>query len=153
MRIPTSIAAVAFVLLGVVACSSSTGGTDTNGANGGAGAAGGASECASTCSYYLQCKGLDASYQTTCEQSCAQQQFTNAELSSYKQMDCPSAVAAIESHPTPGGGSTSGGSTSGGSTSGGAKSKDCDGCVWDGSSCIYLTGSGGNYFACSASCC
>lgn len=148
MHIPSSIAAAALVVLGLVACSSSSAGSD----GAGGGAAGGASECPSTCTYYLQCKGLDSTNQQACEQSCAQQQFTNAELSSYKQMDCASAVAAIESHPTPGG-TSSGGTSSGGTSSGGTKPKDCDGCVWDGSSCIYLTGSGGDYFACNASCC
>ena len=153
----SSAAFATFVLiLQVVACSSSatgtgtgtgtsggtSGGTTTSGGTGGTGAG----SCDGACAYYLQCKGVDTSdNRALCNQQCAVQGYTSQQLSDLLQMSCSQAIAAIDGS----GGGTSG--SSGGSTSGG--STDCQGCTWDGSSCIYLTGSGGNYFPCARSCC
>lgn len=98
---------------------------------------GGGCSCESACGYYLRCKAADtADNRALCNQRCVAQGYTSQQLSDFQQMDCPHAVAAIDG--------TSSSSSSGSS---------CTGCVWDGSSCIYLTGSGGNYFACDRSCC
>lgn len=165
--------AASLLVLGLVACSSSTtgngngtsggggagtgnpllgGGTGTSGATapgggtgfgGLAGTTGGNATCDDACAHYLQCKGAGwdtPQNRSTCDQNCAGLGVTPEQLTSYVGLDCQTAITTIE-----GGGSTSGG------TSGGAS--DCNGCTWDGSACIYLTGSGGNYFACANACC
>jgi hypothetical protein len=172
---PTHLLAASLVVLGLVACSSSTtgsgtgtgtgtgtgnpllgGGTGTSGgATGGGtgfggltGTNGGNATCDDACAHYLQCKGdgWDTTQnRSTCDQNCAGLGVTPEQLTSYVGLDCQTAIVTIE-----GNGSSSGG-TSGAGTSGGAT--DCNGCTWDGSSCIYLTGSGGNYFACANACC
>ena len=150
MRLASLFVAAALVLQVAACSSSSTGtGTGTSGGSGGGGASGasgasgggGAGSCESACGYYLQCKAADtADNRALCNQRCVAQGYTSQQLSDFQRMDCPHAVAAID-------GSSS--SSSSGSSSG----SSCTGCVWDGSSCIYLTGSGGNYFACDRSCC
>ncbi len=142
---PSTLFVSAALVLQLVACSSTSAGTGTGSGTGGGGVAT-ASSCDSACGYYLQCKGIDGpTNRAQCNQDCATRGYTEQQLTDFRQMDCAQAVAAIE-----GTGSTSGSATSGSS---GTTAKDCKGCVWDGSSCIYLTGSGGNYFACDRSCC
>jgi hypothetical protein len=154
----SSLFVVAALVVQVVACSSTASGTGngTSGASGngtsgtttsgGAGTGGtGPGSCDSACAYYLGCKGTDsADNRTLCNQNCFTQGFTSQQLSGFVQLDCPSAIAAIE-----GGGGTSSSSSS----SSGSSGSDCNGCAWDGSACIYLTGSGGNYVPCNRSCC
>ena len=159
---------VALVVLGLVACSSGTtgsgAGTDPpvgggTGASGGAAGktgaglagvapkAGGSATCDDACAYYLQCKGEGwdtTTNRSQCDQNCASLGVSAEQLASYVTLDCPTAISVIEPAPAP---------SSSGGTSGSSGSTDCNGCSWDGSSCIYLTGSGGNYFACASSCC
>lgn len=145
MRLP-AIFAAATLTLQIVACSgSSTGSGKGNGA-GGPGP-GGPPTCESACRYYLQCKGVDASYQGQCVQSCTADGYTPQQLGDLQQVDCPSAIAAVEGNKTGGGGTTSG------STSSGAAATDCNGCQWDGQSCIWISPSTGLYQACGTGCC
>ncbi|HSO33090.1 MAG TPA: hypothetical protein VLT33_11240 [Labilithrix sp.] len=149
--------AAAVLAVQVIACSSgsTTGtGTGTGGASGGgAGGSGGAPStgagtCDSACAYYLACKGADGvDNRAACNQQCAAQNNSADQLVAFQKLDCAKAIEFVE-----GPGGSSGSTSSGGTTSSGG-STDCKGCVWDGSSCIYLTGSGGNYFACDRSCC
>jgi hypothetical protein len=171
----THLLSVALVVLGLAACSSSTTGSGTGTGNGTgngtgtgnpllgggngtgtgggtgfgglAGTGGGTATCDDACAHYLQCKGAGwdtTQNRSTCDQNCAGLGVTSEQLTSFVALDCQSAIFTIE-----GNGSSSGG-TSGTSGSSGT---DCNGCTWDGSACIYLTGSGGNYFACANSCC
>ena len=154
MRFPSMFAA-AVVAVHLVACSSgSTTGTGTGAGSGGGGGGAtgtggtGAATCDSACAYYLGCKGTDsADNRATCNQQCAAQNNSADQLVAFQKLDCAQAIQFIEGPGVSSGSS----STSSSSSSGGAS--DCKGCVWDGSSCIYLTGSGGNYFACDRSCC
>jgi len=73
--------------------------------------------------------------------------LTPQALSGYEQTDCATAIRVVE-----GGGNTNPSNASSGS--------DCAGCVWDGSSCIWLSSSdwgagaySGGYTSCSSSCC
>ena len=173
----THLLAAALVALGLVACSSGTTGSGTGtgtgngtgngtgtgnpllggggGTGGGtgfgglAGTGGGTATCDDACAHYLQCKGEGwdtTQNRSTCVQNCAGLGVTSEQLTSFVALDCQSAIVTIE-----GNGSSSGG-TSGTSSSSGSSGTDCNGCSWDGSACIYLTGSGGNYFACAALC-
>jgi hypothetical protein len=168
----THLLAASLVVLGLAACSSSTSGTGTgngagngtgtgnpllgggNGTSGGTaaggglgglqGTGGGTATCDDACAHYLQCKGDGwdtPQNRSTCDQNCAGLGVTAEQLTSFVGLDCASAIAVIEPTPAPAPGGTSGGAS------------DCNGCTWDGSSCIYLTGSGGNYFACANACC
>lgn len=140
----------------LVACSSSTTGTGgggqssgSGGNNGGFGAqsgAGGKGSCDGACAHYLGCKGVDTpDNRAQCTQQCDGLGLTADQLANYEATDCQTAIAAID------GNGSSSGTTSSSSSSGGAK--DCNGCTWDGSSCIYLTGSNGDYFNCDSACC
>lgn len=134
----THLLAAAFAVLGLVACSSSTTGNGTGTGNGNGNGAG-------TGSPLLGGGGTGGGTdRSTCNQNCASLGVTADQLASFVGLDCQTAIVTIE-----GNGNSSGG-TSGSSGSSGT---DCNGCTWDGSSCIYLTGSGGNYFACANSCC
>jgi hypothetical protein len=156
----SSLLVASVALFGLVACSSTS--TGTSGSSGSPGnpnnpglpsltSNGGNGTCDQACSHYLQCKGADwstAQNQSTCVQNCGTLNATPGQLAEFVTLDCATAISVIE---TPPNGGSSGGNTSSGNTSG--SSTDCNGCVWDGGSCIYLTGSGGNYFACASSCC
>lgn len=110
---------------------------------------GGSGTCDAACAHYLECKGVDNTQnRAQCNQQCGALGLTSDQLANFEAADCASAVAAIDGPP---GGSS--GQTGTGGTSGTGGGTDCNGCTWDGSSCIYLTGSGGNYFACDRSCC
>lgn len=172
---PAHLLAAALVVLGLVACSSSTTGTGTgtgtgagggnpllggggNGTSGGTagggtgfgglqGTGGGTATCDDACAHYLQCKGAGwdtTQNRSTCDQNCASLGATPEQLTSFVGLDCQTAIVTIEG---------SGTSTSSSTSSSGSSGTDCNGCTWDGSSCIYLTGSGGNYFPCANSCC
>jgi hypothetical protein len=102
--------------------------------------------CANTCEHYLTCKGIfDAETQQTCEGNCASSGYSADDLAAFQTTDCETAIYMVE-----GPASSEGGGSSGG---GGV---DCDGCQWDGSSCVYLSqytliSTGG--ITCDASCC
>jgi hypothetical protein len=168
----STVLVASFVLLGLFACSSGSTGSGTSGGGGGGGlfgtggnggsnggtgtglggiaGNGGNGTCDQACAHYLQCKGAGwdtPQNQSTCVQNCSGLGATPDQLANFVALDCPTAIQTIDGSGNTG---TSGGTTS--SSSGSAP--DCRGCAWDGSSaCIYLTGSGGNYFPCASSCC
>ena len=157
MRIFAATVVLAAASLLTVACGSSS---TNNGTGVGGGALNGngtaAATCDGACEHYLTCKGVDSpANRQTCVGECGKMNLTQDQLSSFVQSDCQAAVAAVDGNGTMAGAGASGGSTGGtGGTGGGSTSApDCRGCTWDGSSCIYLTGSGGNYFNCDAKCC
>ncbi|GEM_PF-5735332 len=105
--------------------------------------------CEASCVHYLQCKAIyaDAEEMQTCVGDCRGMRLTPQALSGYEQTDCATAIRVVE-----GGGNTNPSNASSGS--------DCAGCVWDGSSCIWLSSSdwgagaySGGYTSCSSSCC
>jgi len=106
--------------------------------------------CAGACTHYLQCKGnVDPNAQPACMTKCQQMKLTVAQLQQYEATDCATAIWQAES---------SGGASGSGTAK--PKSSECNGCVWDGSSCIWL--SSGNWGAgpysgasssCAAYCC
>jgi hypothetical protein len=113
-------------------------------------AAGVTGTCDAACTYYLSCKGAASSYQAECVQSCTAQGYTSEDLAAVQQLDCTSAVEAIEgSQPAAGGSGTGSSGSSGG---GGSKGADCFSCQHDGTSCIYI-GPMGGYSQCDPSCC
>lgn len=104
--------------------------------------------CQGVCEHYLGCKGIyDTQSVQACLLSCAQLGLTPQYMTAYQAADCTTAVQIAE------GTGTSSGASSGSSSS-------CSGCVWDGSSCIWLSqsnwGAGpysGAASSCDASCC
>ncbi|GAC1540726.1 MAG: hypothetical protein NVS3B10_05370 [Polyangiales bacterium] len=115
-------------------------------------APGGAGSCETSCQHYLQCKNnFDPSVQGQCVAKCGQMHLTRASLLVFEATDCAAAISAVEGASTGHNGATGAGSSG---------SADCKGCVWDGSSCIWL--SSGNWGAgpysgaaadCEARCC
>ena len=78
---------------------------------------------------------------------CAQAKYTPQVLANFMRTDCVTAVYIVENQNQS-------------KPAGGAPSSECQGCVWDGSSCIWMSsgnwGSGpysGAYSACKAGCC
>ena len=153
---------VGFVVLSItsVACyvqpgtDQDTGNTKSAGAfgkgstNGGTTAASeGGATCDAACGHYLECKGTDnAQNRATCTKSCEGMKVTEADLQSFIQSDCQTAIATVE-----GNGQQQQGSSSGGS----AKGSECNGCVRDGDSCIWLSQSNwgqGPYSGAASSC-
>jgi hypothetical protein len=102
--------------------------------------------CANTCEHYLTCKGIvDAETQQTCEDNCTSSGYAADDLAAFQATDCETAIYMVEGPAS---------SEEGGGSGGGAV--DCDGCQWDGSSCVYLSqytliSTGG--ITCDASCC
>jgi len=107
--------------------------------------------CDASCNHYLQCKGnYDPNAKSACLTKCAQMNLTQQQLLQYEATDCTTAIWQAEN---------SGGTSGNGGTST-PKSSECNGCVWDGSSCIWLSqsnwGAGpysGAYSSCKAYCC
>jgi hypothetical protein len=97
--------------------------------------------CANTCRHYLDCKAIaDEEVQQTCEANCANAGYLPEDLAAFQATDCATAIYMVEG-------------PSSGEGGGGA---DCDGCQWDGESCVYLSqytlvSTAG--FTCDASCC
>lgn len=104
--------------------------------------------CNEACAHYLACKGVaDQGVQADCVSRCIQAKYSPQILASFVRTDCASAIAIVEGQKKTGGG-------------GGGTGKECQGCVWDGSSCIWMSssnwGSGpysGAYTSCNAYCC
>jgi hypothetical protein len=135
---------------------STTGGQTGSGGNGGAG--GGATNgatagngggttsgatCDDACALYLGCKGIDSTdNRTACDNECTRQNHSQEELSQFVALDCQTAVALIDPPPS---------NNQGGS--GGSSGSSCDRCVWDGSSCIWMSPNAPVTPACDASCC
>ena len=102
--------------------------------------------CEGSCNHYLQCKGnYDPNANPACISKCRQMNLTPQALMNYEATDCATAIWQAEH---------TGGS--GGGTGGAApKSAECNGCVWDGGSCIWLSQSNwgaGPYSGAAASC-
>lgn len=105
--------------------------------------------CNEACAHYLACKGVaDPGVQADCVSRCVHAKYSPQILASFVQTDCASAIAIVEGQQKAGGGG------------GGATGKECQGCVWDGSSCIWMSssnwGSGpysGAWTSCNAYCC
>ena len=163
MHLP-NLLAVVLVALPILACSGSSSGTGTSGNGAGTSGAGtgpgvmngqaGAGTCDGACAHYLMCKAAEnTANRAQCNHICAGEGYTAQQLADFEQADCATAIAAIEgTGGTTSGGTTSGGTTSGGTTSGGTAT-DCNGCQWDGSSCIWISPSTGLYQACGTGCC
>jgi hypothetical protein len=99
--------------------------------------------CENSCAHYFECKAVyDAASYQSCLSSCSGSGYTSDYLAEYEGTDCATAIQLVE-----------GSASSTGSGSGGA---DCNGCTWDGSSCVYLSqytlvSTAG--FACDQTCC
>lgn len=108
-----------------------------------------ASGCDGACTHYLQCKGvMDVYAQQNCVNECYARQYDEQTLAQFQQTDCASAIQFVD------------GGDGGGGQGGAAQSADCQGCVRDGDSCIWLSqsnwGAGpysGAASSCSPSCC
>jgi hypothetical protein len=136
---------VALFAVHTVACGApaSSGSTQSNGAGGQT--SGGAS-CDDACSYYLQCKGAQATMtQTQCVPMCEQRGATSDQLSQLLEMDCPSVIKIVEEPYQP--------APSPSPSSGGSSGSRCDSCYWDGSSCIWMSPNAPVTPACDADCC
>jgi len=122
--------------------------TNANANEDGAAEAGGGT-CEGACAHYLECKGMSTSQnQATCTTNCKGLGLKAADLASFQQSDCATAIAAVE-------GTSSSSSSSGGSNGGGSKGSECNGCVKDGDSCIWLSQSDwgpGPYSGAAATC-
>ncbi len=105
--------------------------------------------CEASCAHYLGCKGNYApGANTACITKCNQMGLSRPQLVDYEATDCTTAVWQAEH---------TGGT---GGTTGTPKSSECNGCVWDGSACIWLSqsnwGAGpysGAASSCKTSCC
>lgn len=137
---------VSFFSLTTFACSS--GGATTTTTRTGSGSSAVAT-CDDACAHYLTCKGADdAANRRQCTSDCAGMGLSSEQLAQFTQTDCTSAIAQVE------------GTGDQGQGGGGSGSSDCNGCTWDGSSCIWLSqsnwGAGpysGAYSTCDAKCC
>jgi hypothetical protein len=118
--------------------------TSTNEAGGGS--------CDAACGHYLQCKDMDNTQnRATCTKNCEGMNLSQADLASYMQTECATAITMVEGN----------GQQGGGSSSGGSKSSACDGCVRDGNECVWISqGNWGSQNAysgavstCDSSCC
>ena len=107
--------------------------------------------CDGACAHYLKCKSADnPENRNACLPECAKRSLSADELRQFEQTDCAAAIAQVEEQ-SGGGGGTAGG---------GGGSNDCQGCVWDGTSCTYYSqgnwGAGafsGAAIGCDAKCC
>jgi hypothetical protein len=120
-----------------------------------------AGSCEAACRHFLKCaNAVDPQLQTACVVSCAVQGYDAAFLGWFQGLDCPSAVAVIALLDAQSRGLQQGGGGQAGGQ-GGGRSKDCEGCVWDGSECAwYSQGNWGSNVAysgavisCDRSCC
>jgi hypothetical protein len=109
-----------------------------------------AGTCDNACQHYLACKGVnDPTTHNQCVNKCVQAGYKTEVLANFIKTDCASAIFIVEGQGNTGGG-----------TGGATTAKECQGCVWDGSSCIWMSssnwGSGpysGAWTACNAACC
>jgi hypothetical protein len=105
-------------------------------------------DCNASCAHYLECKGsIDPNAQGVCVSRCSRMGLTPQQLRTYESSDCATAIWQAEH-------------SGGGTSTGAARSSKCNGCVWDGSACIWLSqsnwGAGpysGAASSCDASCC
>jgi hypothetical protein len=125
-------------------------GADTNGES----ATGTSGTCEAACDHYLECKGAamnTAQNKATCTTNCKGLGLKSSDLASFVQSDCATAIQMVDGNA----GQQQGSSSSGGSSSGGGRPSECNGCVKDGDSCIWLSQSNwgqGAYSGAAASC-
>lgn len=107
----------------------------------------GPTPCEASCGHYLECRGLDDEQLAPCVSRCERLHYSARDHANYQRTDCATAIQIVE-----GGGNSGGGSQ--------PRSSDCNGCVWDGSACIWLSqsnwGAGpysGAALSCASSCC
>jgi hypothetical protein len=103
--------------------------------------------CDGVCRHYLACKGSqDPNLYGQCHQGCVQYNATPEQMAQYEASDCQSAIAVMEG---------------GGQPQGGQGGAECDGCVWDGSMCVWVSQNtygqaaamSGGVQECAAHCC
>src|SRR5688572_27641437 len=107
-------------------------------------AQGGGATCETACQHYTQCKGDPSLYQE-CIPECQARQPTPAELDQFVTLDCASAIQTAEG----------GGGDGQGQQPAGQCNADCQGCVWDGSTCYsaHAAAGAGTVIECEACCC
>jgi hypothetical protein len=109
-----------------------------------------AGDCSGSCTHYLRCKAiLNQQNLSACVQQCTGSSPDPQTMSWYVTTDCPTAITFLENlvkasqaavAPKPASGSGS---------------SECNGCVWDGSACIWLSQSNwgaGPYSGAAGSC-
>lgn len=104
--------------------------------------------CEATCTHFLTCKGASTpANQTQCVAECKSAGLTSADMATFEKADCATINA-----PSPTNSSSSGSSP--------APSNECDGCVADGSYCIWTSKSNwgkgpasGAVIECASHCC
>jgi hypothetical protein len=144
----SSVACMAPVQGGSTTGSSSSKGAETT-ATGTEGAT-----CDAACAHYLECKGAEtADNQSQCVAQCNQLGVTQEQLASFVQSDCATAIATIEN-------ANNNSTTNDNGGNGGSTGSQCNGCVWDGSACMWYSQSdwgqgaySGAASSCDASCC
>lgn len=111
--------------------------------------AGSGGTCEAACGHYLECKGASmntAQNRATCTTNCKGLGLKSSDLASFEQSDCATAIQMVEGN---GQQQQANGSNSGGRPS------ECNGCVKDGDSCIWLSQSNwgqGPYSGAAATC-
>lgn len=111
--------------------------------------------CNASCAHYLQCKNLtDRGSYDACVMQCARMHYSETNLASYAQTDCATAITIVEGSPQ---------QQQQQQRAPQQKSSECNGCVWDGSSCVWVSqsnwGTGPNspysgaVSSCNAYCC
>jgi hypothetical protein len=121
-----------------------------NNGESGESAEGASGTCEAACGHYLECKGAamnTAQNRTTCTTNCKGLGLKSSDLASFEQSDCATAIQLVE-----GNGQQQQGTSS---SSGGSKGSECNGCVKDGDSCIWLSQSNwgsGPYSGAAATC-
>jgi hypothetical protein len=112
------------------------------------------SGCERGCAHYLQCRGVtDERTFGACVQQCTRMRYSEADLASFERTDCAAAIAIVEGKQQ----------APAQQQQQQQKSSECNGCVWDGSSCMWVSqsnwGTGPNspysgaVSSCNAYCC
>jgi hypothetical protein len=105
-------------------------------------------DCSAVCTHYLRCKmALSPQNLSACIPQCVAVGSPAPLMAYYVTTDCPTAIALLENPPS--------GNQAPAQPQGGARDPACNGCVWDGSSCIWLSQSNwgpGPYSGAAADC-
>ena len=136
-------------LFAAVALSCAVQPAPTSGGNAGAGNAGGGGDCNAACQHYLGCKGINtADAYDQCLYDCAQENPSAEEVNAFVQLDCYTAIQAIEEGGDEGWEEDTGVDTQG-------ACNDCQGCMWDGETCYsgHAAAGAGTTIECDACCC
>lgn len=113
--------------------------------------------CAGACTHLLGCAG-QPEQQAYCVSECGAAGHDATFLDWFLTTDCQTALTVVAM--LAGGGDNAGGAQQAQTGGQAARSKDCDGCVWDGSSCTWYSESSwgqgaysGALIGCASSCC